>query len=248
MLLAPLLFLLVQCDRQMRFVALPADSQAIKSRSQIEKHYKAVQEVFNLKNRNAVQDNWNKDVFMYMDGREMVAFLQVENTVGYRNRRWYEVLSGEKVGVPYVSFYCMTVVEKYKGRGISARFLTDVVEYLKKTKRISSDAMLALHLSPSDRDMYIAARIYYKLGFTRGAFGNNGPMDYRNDIDRFVTLAKDLYEVADDPSIANAADRYIVLYCPLKDFGTRHNPPKDAIQKGKLLMRFLEEQRQRLLE
>ena len=107
-------------------------------------------------------------------------------------------------------------------------------------------------MNPEDADMHISMRIYYKLGFQRGAYSLYGPSTFQHNIDELLNKSEDIYHIADNVinntsnltsngnmKVPEAPGKYLVLYCHLKDFNKGYTAPFNAIEKGKALAQFL---------
>lgn len=233
-----LLLLRVLCE-ELRFVPLLKKNMALKSSRQIEKPYHMAMEYFGPGTPNFLFENWHYDVFLYMNGDDPVAFSRVAVERGYRNERRLRIFGSRRVEVPYLCFYTVIVAEKYRGRGICGKLFADIVECLRKEMYMPETTILALHLSPVDPMMYVAAGVYYKLGFRNGVFSDVTPEHYAKDVDSLMEKSRDLYELAADPSLSGTRGRVMVLYCELKNFGIVKEPPADWLEKGKTMMDIL---------
>lgn len=221
-----------------RFVPLLRQNTPLKSVHQIKRHYALVEKAFGLGRTDVLYENWNYSIFMYLDRGEAIAFAKAAIDSGYKRGGWFW---GGRVKVPYICFYGIVVADRYKGMGVCKGLFVEIVDYLKKELRLPEDTVLALHLSAQDPMMYIAARVYYKLGFRRGTFSRAGPEIFQTNIDEFLERSNDLYEIADDPTISTTEGSFLALYCELRDFGVCREPPAGWMEKGKALMGILRE-------
>lgn len=240
MLAQVILQLLCVFSTDYRLVGLLERDGALKSSRQIASHHKYAEKYFNMKVSDPTAETWNWDVFMYLSGKETVAYGLAAVKDGMEKRSWKLPFVNIKKRVPYVSFYSLMVVEQHRGQGLCDKFLRDIVGFLKKSHCLPSNALLTLHLSPRDPLMFVAAKIYYRMGFTNGAFSTVGPHQFQNQMSRLLDNSCDLYSIMDEPKASGLPGGFITLYCRLKDFGKPRLPPFDSIEKGKRLMGFLD--------
>lgn len=237
------LFYIIQISCNLRLVPFLKKDGALKSINQIENTYKSIKTIFNIKNGCALCDNWNMDIYQYMDGAKVAAFMQIKQSRGYKSGERFKIYSyigvgSKRIEVPFISFYCVSILGEYKGKGLCKKFFIDVINNLKEKYKLPEDSILTLHISPKDIDMPISMRVYYKLGFKNGIFCKHGPSDYRYKIDDMFKYSIDLYEIADNPEKGNGEGFYVLLYCKLSDFGKNYISPANYMEKGKKLYNF----------
>lgn len=194
----------------MRFVPLPSSLQSIKTYDQIDRYFKEASSYFSPNDTDTIKYFSNYDIFMFLDRKNLAAFLitNMEKCYSISSRKIFD----------FVSFYFCTVPDSYRGRGLSYKIIDETVRYLKKTCDLKDDTVLALHVSPKDEMMPVAAKVYYSMGFRRGIFVESSPLEMVYQIDTLFEKSKDLIEVVDDEEKAYGKGYYFMMYCRLKDF------------------------------
>ena len=66
----------------LRFCALPADIQSLKSSKQIDSHYATFREYYTIESSDPVMQCSNMNIFMYLDQKELAAFIEVTLKTG----------------------------------------------------------------------------------------------------------------------------------------------------------------------
>ncbi|ELA42063.1 uncharacterized protein VICG_00912 [Vittaforma corneae ATCC 50505] len=226
-----LLWLNLVCALQ--FIALPSHNQAIKTYSQIDKYFKLSAVYFKgaSGNLDSLVETAKKEVFMFLEGKELAAFLMVSKD------KCYSISKREEYD--FFSFYYCTVLEHYRGQGLSYKIMLDSVQYLKNLYKLRDNTILSLHISPYDDMMPVAARMYYSLGFRQGVFIKSGPNEMAHKIDELFYNSKDLFEIAQNEKTASGDGFYLMLYCKLKDFKKGHRVPNDAMDLTRKLYGIL---------
>lgn len=217
----------------LRFVSLPSHSQAIKMYCQIDSHFKKVVEYYksNGVEGDSLVETDKKEIFMYLDGKKMGAFLMVDNG------KCYSIKERKEYG--FLIFYYCTVIEEYRGKKLSYKLMKNSVESLRKTYNLHDDTFMTLHMSPYDKMMPVAAKMYYSLGFRQGMFIKYNPVEMRHKPEEIVLNSRNLFDVARNEHVGVGDGFYFLLYCRLKDFGKSYEIPENAIELTKKLYETL---------
>jgi len=212
---------------EFEFIYLPAHKGGVKSSKQIAPMFKTMKIKYKLKtDLNAVEYNWNYDICMFIEKKKQLAFLQADVGKG--------LISGSEI--PMISFYCITVIEEYQGRGLSYEILETSVKKLREEHKLPESAILALHVSPLLNNMHVTLKLYYSMGFCKGLYVKTGPHDYKFHLEKAFEKATDVYELVDD----SERGPYIMMYCRLKDFKRGNKVPADWAETGMKLQAICE--------
>ncbi|KAI5173475.1 hypothetical protein PAEPH01_2011 [Pancytospora epiphaga] len=226
--------------KEYKFVALLERDGALKSSKQISSHFKYVNSYFLQDIKDSLSESWNYDTFMYLDGKDLVAYGMAVAVDGVETVKSSFYWTNKKRRTLVISLYSLLVVEKYRGQGLCEKLVMEIVGFLKNKKNLPSDTLFTLHISPKDPLMHIAAKIYYRMGFTRGVFCKRGPSQFHYDIDYLFNNSYDLYKIMKEPGAARQQGGFITLYCRLENLGKHKSLPADCIIIGKNLKEFLE--------
>ncbi|KAI4293297.1 hypothetical protein PAPHI01_2571, partial [Pancytospora philotis] len=113
-----------------RFVALHASTMDVKSTDQVSIFLKQYESNFDCRVKDALATFCPYDVYMLMDGPNLVAFALAKITASFE-RPWgglFSFLSPRSV--PFISFYAVFVADDYRGRGICGNFMKQIVAHL----------------------------------------------------------------------------------------------------------------------
>lgn len=226
-----LLLLCMVLAESLRFCALPSDIQSLKSSIQIEKHYAEVKKYYVRKSKDPLGENMDMNVFMLLSGRKLASYIQVSLSTCY--------FQSSRTRLPYLSLFSVTVTNEYRCQGLSYRIIIESLEYLKKRHRLAKNCIVALHLSPDDKKMPIAAKAYYRLGFRKGVFSKYGPQEYVFKGEDLLSNSRDLFDVADNPTIGCGEGYYFLVFCRLGDVRKGYPLPADALEKTQKLFEIL---------
>lgn len=218
-----------------RYLALPCDIQSLKSSIQIQSYYQEVSSYFSFSPQDHLDELNDSNIFMILDKDTLIAYAQINIRTCYSQSLKKEYF--------YLNAYCVTVTDKYRNQGYSSKIFQYAIEYLTKRHKLDEDTILALHLSPNDPSMPLAALIYYKLGFRNGIFTKYGPSDYIYKIDDLMEKSRDLFYFSENPHKCNEEGYYFLLYCKLKDFNKRYQVPENGFEKTQNLFRVLTERK-----
>lgn len=217
----------------LRFTALPADIQSIKSDEQIKNHLNKVKTFYQSVPKFHVLETNNSNIFMYLNKSTLAAYIQIENNKCFNQK--------EKREIPYLNVYCVTVTDDYRGLGLSTKLFVEAIDYMTKRYSLPKETMIALHLSPNDMMMPVAANIYYKLGFIKGVISKYGPSEYSYKIEDLLKNAKDLFYLIDNPEMIVGDGYYFLSYCKLEDFNKKYSLPENSFEKTKKMFDILKE-------
>jgi len=222
----------------LRFVALPSHNQTIKSYSQIDRYFKTVTKYFKAVEGDidSLLETTNKEIFMMLDDKKMASFLMVDRKTCY--------LLKERQAYPFLIFYYCTVVEEYRGKGLSYKIMKDGVDYLRRKYNLKDDTVMALHMSPFDSMMPVAAKMYYSLGFRRGMFIPHTPLQLSHKLDDIIASSRDMLEVAADEAAGVGDGYYFMVYCRLGDFGTGDPAPENTVELAQKLHETLKRRKE----
>lgn len=215
----------------LRFCALPSDIQSLKSGVQIGRHYAEVKKYYMHTSNDPLQDNMNMNVFMLLNGKRLASYIQIGLGSCY--------FQSSRTRLPYLNLFSVTVTEEYRKQGLSYRIILESLEYLRRRHHLPKDSIVALHLSPNDKKMPIAAKTYYRLGFKAGVFSMYGPQEYMFRMDDLQIKSRDLFDVAEDPTIGNGKGYFFLTFCRLGDVGQSHPLPPNALEKAQKLLEVL---------
>lgn len=208
-----------------RFIALSSHNQSIKTYPQIENHFKEVLQHFSSSSHeNALAETINSEVFMILDNKQLAAFLLVRRDKCYSQR--------QRKAFDFLGFFFCLVTEKYRGLGLSYEIMKKSIEHLKKTYNLEDDTVLALHVSPFDKLMPVATRVYYRMGFKQGMFITREPKEMLYRLDELVEYSRNMLDVARDEAVGHGNGYYFILYCRLKDFNQESPKDKDFSQES----------------
>lgn len=213
-----------------RFVVLPSNLQSIKSSKQTQKFVASLESNFASQAKYELSHEENFDIFLLMDGEEIVSFARLFEL---------NVHSIEKrVSTTVFILYSFFVNSQYRGKSIAYSFLSDLVNWIKNNKKITSDTRLGLHLSINDKNMEKAARIYYKFGFCTGFPITMDPTELRFNYDKILNNSKDIKEVIRSKK-EDKDSHFMFLSCKLADFRLDQQRIL-SFEDTALLRRFLE--------
>lgn len=229
--MAVLLFFCTVLAESLRFCALPSDIQSLKSSTQIKKHYSDAKKYYIHKSNDPLVENMDLNVFMFLNGRELASYIQIDLGTCYSR--------SSRTKLPYLNLFCVTVTEGYRNQGLSYRVILESLEYLKKRHSLSKECIVALHLSPDDEKMPVAARAYYQLGFKKGVFSRYGPQEYTFKMDDLLNNSRDMFDVSDNPIICGGVGHYFLVFCKLGDVRKSHSLPANALEKTQKLFKIL---------
>lgn len=219
--------------QQLRFCALPNNTQSIKSAEQISDYYKLVQAHFTgKKSKDIVRDTNIFSPFIYLENDNLVAFLTIDLKQCYNQI--------EKKALPYLNIYMVTVMQNYRGKGIAKKLVLDSVKFLEKLYSLPKETIIALHLSPEDICMPAAGSAYYKIGFKKGVFSSIGPLEYQHKIHTLMEKSIDICLAADNPNSVFGKGHFFLTFCKLEDLGVNQEIDSSKIyEKTKLLFSIL---------
>lgn len=254
------------CACEFRTVLLARDAQGLKSSRQIARHYEIIRKTYNIeKDRDYLAYLWNKEILMMLDGKKLVAYVEIEKMTGYQSVGESDGRTGENTNssrnnnstdntgnkntsqqsllrqampVPCIAFYCVTVAEEYRGRGLAFTILRKAVNEAVRLYKLPPEAILMLHLSPTDQHMHISGRMYYKLGFRNALFSQYGPREYLHSLEQMKSAAHDYAEITADPALSTTPGHYVLLYTHLKNFDKDCQAPCDLLENGKQLVEY----------
>lgn len=222
---------------EVRLCALPHDVQSIKLKEQILNSENVLRNYFSYVPEDPVSENDGFDIFMLLDGKEILGYVKCLKASGYSSR--------ERKEYAMISMYSFTVPEKYQGQGLSNRLLTDTLEYMKKRYKLAPDTLITLHLSPKDAKMPIAGRIYYSFGLTRGLFIKSDPRELAHSLDRLFDASRDMLDVINGKETGDGDGHYFMLFCKLKDFGKKKGRKAITIEDTTKLFNILKERKEK---
>lgn len=223
----------------LRFVGLPRNIQSIKMYDQIKRYYNEATAEFRYSDEDAINGTSFYNVNLLLEDKSLVAsaYVDIKKAYSKKNRKEFDFLS---------FYYCM-VSPQYRGQGFSYRIMLDSVNFLKKHYKLKEDTILALHVSPDDLLMPVAAKTYYGLGLRTGIFVRNGPSDISNDIDKLIVHSKDMLEVAENEYLGYGEGPFFMMWCRLKDFKRSKSVPENCVEKTKKLYEIMKK-RKKLFE
>lgn len=211
---------LFQISLCLRFVPLPSSLQSIKTYNQVDRYFKEASSYFSPADIDTIKYFDDYDIFMFLDQKKLAAFLATNMT------KCYSVST--RKSLDFISFYYCAITDPYRGQGLSYRIIQEAVKYLKDTYNLTGDTVLALHVSPKDEMMPVAAKVYYSIGFKKGLFIRSSPIEMIYQIDTVFEKSRDLMEVADDENVAYGDGYYFMIYCRLKDFHFQKSKPNNG--------------------
>ncbi|KAM0679682.1 hypothetical protein GINT2_002090 [Glugoides intestinalis] len=194
-------------------------------------YYNEATNEFKHKSDDAVIGIGAYDVFIILDDKKLVASVYVYAEKGYSLK--------DRKAFDFLSFYYFMVSPQYRGQGFSYRLMLDSVNFLKKHYNLKEDAILALHVSPEDALMPIAAKTYYRLGFKTGVFVSNGPSDMAKSVDKLIVHSKDMLEVAENEELGYGKGPFFMMWCRLKDFKQYKAIPQNFMEKSRKLYEIM---------
>ena len=220
---------------KIRFCALPDDIQSVKTYLQTTKYEQIVEKYFNYKTKDSIAEAVGFDVFMLLDGKELAGYVKFQRSKAY--------LAKSKKTFDFLSFYCFTITDQYKGKGLSNMLLEESIKYLKKRFNLSNDTIIALHLSPADEKMPLAAKIYYSYGFHKGLFIEYDPKEMLHSVERLFNESRDMLEVANKNEIPAGKGYFFLCHCLLKNFGKNKSTKRIDLKDTEKLFDILKKRK-----
>ncbi|ORD96671.1 hypothetical protein HERIO_1405 [Hepatospora eriocheir] len=215
---------------ELRYVVLDSSKYPIKSTKQLSKHYKEVKNLFPGFNATFSLTKASKlDHFMILHKNQLVAFLVVDKLKGLINK---------KTTVDVFGYFLVCVTPKYQNMGLSKKLMKFSVDYYKKNHK---DGYLALHISPKDESMALAAKVYYQMGFTKFTWCKYSFRDYLNNLDFYFDNFIDFYQTFEKKD-SKIKGGYLCSFIKITDFLSKKiKAPKNSLKEGERIKKLMTE-------
>lgn len=122
-----IIFLLNLVYTKLRFCYLLSENQSLKSNLQIAEKYKDIDQIFNPAaetfdiTKTGLIGTQRFDVFMYLDGKKIAAFLEIEKIDVFDQKL-------SKL-VPFLCIYMVSVPENYRSQKLSTKLFLESITF-----------------------------------------------------------------------------------------------------------------------